>query len=103
MPPGVELVHYLVIISIVPVCDKLPLLPVMVRVKWPIGVVTLWVWTPPSATVDPPAVSVAGDTSPVDALGRPLMVKVTVPLKPPTDCKLTSKMLPLPLFMVMEA
>ena len=61
------------------VCVVVPLVPVMVNGKLPVGVVLLVV----TVSVELPDVSDAGLKLPVAPAGRPLTLRLTVPVKPP--------------------
>jgi hypothetical protein len=62
------------------VWTKVPLVPVMVRVELPTGVLALVVTV---IVDDPVPVTVVGLKVAVAPVGSPLALKVTIPLKPP--------------------
>ena len=64
------------------VCFEAPLVPVIVRVEEPTGVVPLVVVTVSVEVPDP--ATVAGEKVPTAPAGSPPTLSVTVPLKPPT-------------------
>jgi hypothetical protein len=68
------------------VCFKAPLVPVIVRVEEPTGVVPLVVVTVSVELPDP--ATVAGEKVPTAPAGSPLTLSVTAPLNPPTAAML---------------
>jgi hypothetical protein len=68
------------------VCTRAPLVPVIVSVLEPVGVVALVVTV---IVDDPEPVTEAGLKLAVASAGNPLALRVTVPLKPPNAVTLT--------------
>ena len=68
-------------------CFRMPLVPVMVKVEVPLGVVPRVVIC---RVEEPEPVTVDGLKVPVTLLGKPLTPKVTCPLNPPEGVTVTA-------------